>query len=289
MKRYKAVFFDWDGTAVRSRTAPAGPVLPAMAGLLRRGVKLFIISGTTYGNIAGGRLHEAFSAGEVQNLYLGLGRGMLNYGFGAAGGPEMLHRPRLEKETLLRIHRAAYGLHERLLREHDIPSDIVFTRPGYCKLDFMVERDRGEALFLQSGEAEAANAYLAEKGLAGGVAGLLELARQEGEEQGLALRPTSDMKYIELGLVTKADNVDYFWENVVRPAGIGPGETCFWGDEFACLAPGVMGSDAQMITPRTREADFFDVSQAGSELPAGVIRVEGGIGAFRAFLEKQTE
>lgn len=289
MKQYKVVFFDWDGTAVRSRTAPVGPVLPAMAALLRRGTKLIIVSGTTYNNIAGGRLHEAFAPAELRSLYLGLARGMLNYGFDVAGDPVVLHQPALPPETLLCIHRASYALHERLLREYGIPSDIVFTRPGYCKLDFMVERDRGEQLFLQNGEAEAANAYLAGKGLAQGVAALLEMAREEGEKQGVALRPTSDMKYLELGLVTKADNVDYFLENVVFPAGIAPHEISFWGDEFARLAPGVMGSDAQMMTPRAAGADFFDVSQTEAPLPEGVARVEGGVEAFRAFLERQTK
>ena len=57
MKRFQAIFFDWDGTAVVSRTVPAEDVVDAMRPLLEQGVRLCIISGTTYENIASGKLH----------------------------------------------------------------------------------------------------------------------------------------------------------------------------------------------------------------------------------------
>ena len=61
MKKYKAIFFDWDGTAVMSRKAPAEDAVSAMKPLLERGVKLAIISGTTYENIAGGNIEKYFT------------------------------------------------------------------------------------------------------------------------------------------------------------------------------------------------------------------------------------
>lgn len=67
-KKYKAVFFDWDGTAVFSRKAPADAAVEAMRPLLQRGVKLAIISGTTIENLAGGKLAEYFTAKELENL-----------------------------------------------------------------------------------------------------------------------------------------------------------------------------------------------------------------------------
>ncbi len=71
-KNYKAIFFDWDGTAVMSRKAPADEAVQAMKPLLRKGVKLAIISGTTIENIAGGKLESYFTKAELENLYLGL-------------------------------------------------------------------------------------------------------------------------------------------------------------------------------------------------------------------------
>lgn len=81
----RAVFFDWDGTAVYSRKAPADAALSAMRPLLAQGVKLVIVSGTTIENIAGGQLEKWFTPEELKNLYLGLGRGAYNYAFDDEG------------------------------------------------------------------------------------------------------------------------------------------------------------------------------------------------------------
>lgn len=85
MKHYKAIFFDWDGTAVLSRKAPVEDAVNAMRPLLDKGVKLCIVSGTTYENIAGGKLHSYFTPKQLENLYLGLGRGAFDYGYDATG------------------------------------------------------------------------------------------------------------------------------------------------------------------------------------------------------------
>ena len=61
MKRYQAIFFDWDGTAVQSRGADPSRVLAAMERVLLGGTKLVIVSGTTYGNLCSGNLGELLS------------------------------------------------------------------------------------------------------------------------------------------------------------------------------------------------------------------------------------
>ena len=60
-KKYKAIFFDWDGTAVTSRTAPVEDAVAVMKPLLQQGTKLVIVSGTTYDKIAGGKFHTYFT------------------------------------------------------------------------------------------------------------------------------------------------------------------------------------------------------------------------------------
>jgi len=45
-KAYRAILFDWDGTAVLSRDAPVDEVVPLMRALLEKGVVLVVISGT---------------------------------------------------------------------------------------------------------------------------------------------------------------------------------------------------------------------------------------------------
>ena len=87
MKKYSAILFDWDGTAVTSRKVPADAACAAMKPLLAQGIPLVIISGTTYENIAGGKLESFFTSEELQNLYLGLGRGAYQYAYTEAGEP----------------------------------------------------------------------------------------------------------------------------------------------------------------------------------------------------------
>ena len=45
-KAYRAILFDWDGTAVLSRDASVDEVVPLMRALLEKGVVLVVISGT---------------------------------------------------------------------------------------------------------------------------------------------------------------------------------------------------------------------------------------------------
>lgn len=133
MKQYKAIFFDWDGTAVLSRKAPVEDAVNAMRPLLEKGVKLAIISGTTYENIAGGKLESYFTPKQLQNLYLGLGRGAYDYGFDAEGKPVVLANRVPDAKGILAIHDACYRIHRVLLEQHGMNTDIVFSRPNYCK------------------------------------------------------------------------------------------------------------------------------------------------------------
>lgn len=285
-KRYKAIFFDWDGTAVKTRKEPADKAEDLMKPLLDKGVKLIIISGTTYDKIADGRLHEYFTVKELDNMYLGLARGAYNYSF--KNGQPMIHReflPGLEEK--LRIHDSVFRLHQHLLSEYGVESDIVFTRPNYCKLDLMVEYDRCDSLFLQEGETEMVQKILREHGITEGLSGLMDIAERIGREAGIAVKATTDAKYLEIGLTTKSDNVDYFMDRVLIPEGISKFECCFWGDEYLYLDEGIPGSDAYMITEKTRGADFYDVSDIEGKRPEEVKRTGGGTERFHLFLREQ--
>jgi hypothetical protein len=287
MRKYQAIFFDWDGTAVVSRASPPDEVLPPMIELLRQGAILVVISGTTYNKIAQGRLHERVPRDARQGLYLGLGRGAFNYGFDADGSRITLHEVVPDRTLRVRIHEVAFAIHTHLLETYGYDTDIVFTRPNYCKIDLLVAVDRGDKLYLTPGELDLVNHNLAQHGYQGGVEALIEDAVSIGKERGLDVQATTDAKFLEVGMTTKADNVDYLLEHVVFERGIRIADCCFWGDEFTALGPGVWGSDAQMITDRSRGADFFDVSEDPLELPHEVAHVVGGVEAFLKFLETQ--
>ena len=139
-KKYKAIFFDWDGTAVLSRKAPVEDIIKVMKPLLDRKIHLVIVSGTTMENISGGKLAEYFTKEELEYLYLGLGRGALNYRY--VDGQETVFSDLLPDQKLLSdIHRIAFDIHMELLETYGLNTDIVFSRPNYCKIDLMVDNN----------------------------------------------------------------------------------------------------------------------------------------------------
>lgn len=281
MKQYKAIFFDWDGTAVLSRKAPVEDAVNAMRPLLEKGVKLAIISGTTYENIAGGKLESYFTPKQLQNLYLGLGRGAYDYGFDADGKPVLLANRVPDSKGILAIHDACYRIHRVLLEEYGMNTDIVFSRPNYCKIDMMPDNNRGENLFLQEGEAAKLQRILSSHGIES-IETLIKMAESFGTEE-MPLPATTDAKYLEVGPTGKSDNANALFERF----GFDAEDCCFWGDEFIGVTDSIFGSDAGMLTEKTCKGDFFDVSNLEGVRPQQVEQLGGGIQTFLKFLKEQ--
>jgi len=288
VKKYEAILFDWDGTAVESRKAPTDRVIPHMAALLKQGVVLVIVSGTTYENIDGGQLHTRFPTELLDHLYLGLGRGALNYGF-SEGRPVVLNERKLSMDEKIRLDEICFQFHRHMLRHYDYDTDIVFSRPQYCKIDLMPASDRGGKLYLQDGEIQQLTALLEEHGFTGGIQGLISLATQLGQGFAHPLKVTADAKYLEVGISTKSDNVDYFANRILAARRIRIERCAFVGDEFTYLANGIPGSDACMITDSTASGDFYDVSTHPFMLPDAVRHLGGGVETFLNFLKAQID
>ena len=281
MKQYKAIFFDWDGTAVLSRKAPVEDAVNAMRPLLEKGVKLAIISGTTYENIAGGKLESYFTPKQLQNLFLGLGRGAYDYGFDAEGKPVVLKNRVPDAKGILAIHDACYRIHRALLDQYGMNTDIVFSRPNYCKIDLMPDNNRGENLFLQEGETAKLQRILTSHGI-DGIETLIKMAESFGTEE-MPLPATTDAKYLEVGPTGKCDNANALFERF----GFDAEDCCFWGDEFIGVTESIFGSDAGMLTEKTCNGDFFDVSNLEGVRPQQVKQLGGGIQTFLKFLKEQ--
>ncbi len=285
-KKYKAIFFDWDGTAVLSRKAPVDDAVAAMKPLLQKGIKLAIISGTTIENIAGGKIESYFTEKELENLYLGLGRGAYNYAF-ENGKPYIFENAIPEKKDLLKIHSICFEIHQKLKEDFDLDTDIVFSRPNYCKIDLMVDNNRGDNLFMQADEVEQLKSCLKEHGISGGLQGLIDLAEKVGREHGIEVKPTCDAKYLEVGITSKSDNANCIFAKACAGHAIMPEECSFWGDEYVGIESGVYGSDSFMLTEVTKEGDFFDVSEVEGKRPEGVTQLGGGVDRFLGFLKEQ--
>lgn len=287
MKKYKAIFFDWDGTAVLSRKAPADMAVAAMKPLLQKGVKLIIVSGTTIENIAHGKLEGLFTPEELSNLYLGLGRGAYNYAFDERGKAYVFRHEIPDKNKLLDIHRICSDIHMELLEKYDFPTDIVYSRPNYCKLDLMVDQHRGENLFMQESELDALKALLSEHEITGGLQSLIDLSLETGKKYGVETAPTCDAKYLEVGISSKSDNVDTILALLSEKFGIRAEDCAFWGDEYVGIEKGIFGSDSFMLTEKTKAGDFFDVSEVSGERPSQVQVLGGGVDRFLNFLKEE--
>lgn len=285
--RYRAIFFDWDGTAVTGRNSPSALLLERMDALLQQGVYLMIISGTTYKNICRGELHTCLSPRALSHLYLGLGRGAYNFGFTPRGEFRHLTDPDIGHKAVLGIHDVSYQIHRHLYETYGYQTDIVFDRPNYCKIDIMNSVNRSESLYLSGNEIEDANRTLRGIGFSGGLKGLISLAEEIGTANGVPIKATCDAKYLEVGTTTKADNVNTLLHKVLAPAGIESGSCAFWGDEYLALDDGIWGSDAAMITSQSKEGDFFDVGSIPGPRPEKVIHLGGGIHTFLSFLADQ--
>lgn len=286
MKKYKAIFFDWDGTAVKSRKAPVEEAVAVMAPLLEKGVKLAIVSGTTIENIAGGKIESYFTKEQLENLYLGLGRGAYNYAF-KDGKPYVFKDGIPDTKTLLDIHRLCFDIHVLLKEKYDFDTDIVFTRPNYCKIDLMVYNNRGDNLFMQENELDQLKASLVEHGITGGLQGLIDISHEIAANYGLKVAPTCDAKYLEVGLTSKSDNADEIFKLLQEKDQIEAVDCSFWGDEFVGIEEGIFGSDSFMRTDLTKAGDFFDVSNVPGTRPEGVENLGGSIPTFLNFLKEQ--
>ena len=287
-KKYKGIFFDWDGTAVLSRKAPVEEIVKAMGPLLDQKVNLVIVSGTTMENIAGGKLDSYFTKEQLEHLYLGLGRGAFNYRY--ENGQEIVFSDMLPDRKLLSdIHRICFDNHMELLEKYGMNTDIVFSRPNYCKIDLMVENQRGDNLFMQGNELDLLKDCLKKHGVEGGLQGLLDISEAAGARYGITVKPTCDAKYLEVGISSKSDNVDRILEYLEEKEGISPQECSFWGDEYVGIEKGIYGSDSFMKTEKTAAGEFFDVSQVPGKRPEGVVQLGGGVERFLEFLKEQAQ
>jgi hypothetical protein len=287
MRKYDVIFFDWDGTAVLSRTAPIDDIVSAMTPLLRRGTKLVVVSGTDIGNIGGGKLANFFAPELRQGLYMGLARGARNYAFDADGDIVELDGIIPDRRKMSALHNVCFTFHEYLYNHYGLDTDIVFSRDNYCKIDLMPGIDRGNHLYFRGQELKRLNNRLEERGYVDGICGLFSLAELIGRHYKLTLKPTTDAKYLELGFGTKSDNVNAIYRHIEVSRGIRAFDCCFWGDEYLKFDEGVYGSDAYMITDVTKDCDFFDVSDADGERPPLVRRLGGGVRRFVSFLCEQ--
>jgi Glycosyl hydrolase family 65 central catalytic domain/Glycosyl hydrolase family 65, C-terminal domain len=280
-RRFDAIVFDWDGTAVPNRQADASRVREVVEALCANGMHLAVITGTHVGNVDGQLGARPPGPGR---LYLCMNRGSEVF-TADEDGVSLVSRREASPEEDRALDRAA-ALTVEALAKRGIEATIVSQRLNRRKIDLIPLPEWADPPKARIAELFAA---VQARLNAGGVRGLdeaVELARAAAFAAGLPdPRVTSDAKHVEIGLTDKSDSARWMLAELGR-LGIAPGLVLVAGDEFGPLG-GLAGSDSFLLVPEGLRATAVSVGAEPTGVPDDVIGLGGGPEAFVSLLEDQ--
>ena len=282
-RRFEAIVFDWDGTAVPDRQADAGAVRALVEELCALGMDLAIVSGTHVGNVDGQLAARPTGPGK---LFLCLNRGSEVFAVDRAG-PRLLHRRTATDEENAALTAAAELTVQRLA-DQGLTAAIVSQRLNRRKIDLIPEPEWADPPKARIAELlDAVERRLRARGVQS-LRDAVEIARLAAADVGLPdARVTSDVKHLEIGLTDKSDSstwvASYLWSR-----GIAPDLVLIAGDEMGPLG-GVSGSDSLMLVTEATGVTALSVGVEPHGVPAHVVHSRGGPSAFLGVLEDQAE
>jgi trehalose/maltose hydrolase-like predicted phosphorylase len=282
-RRFEAVVFDWDGTAVPDRAADATAVKDVIERLCAAGMEVVIVSGTHVGNVDGQLRARPSGPGR---LHLCLNRGSEAFRVDEQG-VDLVHRREASPEEDSALTGAAEAT-VAALAERGLRAEIVSQRLNRRKIDLIPEPEWHDPPKARIDELLAAvELRLHAAGLAG-LREVVELAEAAARETGLeAPKVTSDAKHVEIGLTDKADSAHWLLAELWA-RGIGPEGVLVGGDEFGPLG-GLAGSDSFLLVPDVRGAVAISVGREPTGVPSEVHGLGGGPELFLRILEDQLQ
>ena len=282
-RRFEAVVFDWDGTAVPDRQADASELRRLIEELCSLGLELAVITGTHVGNVDG---QLAARPGGPGRLLLCMNRGSEVFAADAEG-VRLIERREATPEEDAALDAAAQSTIDAL-SARGLRAEIVSQRLNRRKIDLIPEPDWADPPKARIAELLAAvESRLLEAGL-GGLREAVVLAEQAARDAGLPdARVTSDAKHVEIGLTDKADAARWVFDDF-RRRGIGAGLVLVAGDEFGPLG-GLPGSDSFLLVPEAARATAVSVGPEPTGTPTGVTGLGGGPETFAALLGDQLD
>ena len=282
-RRFEAIVFDWDGTAVPDRSADAAELRALIEELTLLGLDLIVITGTHVGNVDGQLGARPAGPGR---LNLCVNRGSEVYAANE-DGLELVEARAATPEENSALDTAAEATVEELARR-GVRAEIVSQRLNRRKIDLIPEPE-----WADPPKARIADLLVTvqRRLRAAGLSGLgeaVEVALAASGAAGLAdPRVTSDAKHVEIGLTDKADAARWSFAELKR-RGIAPGLVLIAGDEFGQLG-GLTGSDSFLLVPEGVRATAVSVGAEPTGAPAEVIELGGGPDAFVRILADQLE
>jgi trehalose/maltose hydrolase-like predicted phosphorylase len=282
-RRFEAVVFDWDGTAVPDRAADASELRKLVEELVPLALDLIVITGTHVGNVDGQLGARPAGPGR---LFFCVNRGSEVYA-ATEDGLELVEARQATPEEDAALDAAAAATIEELGRR-GLHAEVVSQRLNRRKIDLIPEPEWADPPKARITELLAAvQARLRDAGLSG-IDDAVEVSLAAAEAAGLAdPKVTSDAKHVEIGLTDKADSARWAFAEL-RRRGIGPGLVLIAGDEFGPLG-GLTGSDSFLLVPEGARATAVTVGAEPTGVPADVIELGGGPDAFLRILADQLE
>jgi hypothetical protein len=273
-RRFEAVVFDWDGTAVPDRSADASRVRALVEGACARGIYVGIVSGTHVRNVDG----QLLARPREPRLYLLLNRGSEVYVVGPRG-PRLVSRRSATAAEEQALNAAASLAAERLAAR-GIETRVIADRLNRRKIDLIPLPEWSDPPKARIAElSDAVTRRLAGCSLPEAVAVCRAAARDAGLPDA---RVTTDVKHVEIGLTDKSDSREWMLEELWRH-GIGPRSVLVLGDELGPLG-GLPGSDARLLAPGVTAVS---VGAEPEGVPDGVIHLGGGPARFARLLDDQ--
>ena len=280
-RRFEAIVFDWDGTAVPDRGSDATRLGELVESACALGLHLVVISGTHVANVDPQLGARPTGPGT---LHLLLNRGRDAYAVGSHG-PRLLERRPLDPAELECLDEAAERTRS-WLDAAGLRDAVVVRRPNRVKIDLIPEAAWSDPPKARIAELLAAvQARLREHGIAD-LAAVTEAALRAAFAVGLEdPRVTTDAKNVEIGLTDKSDSARWAFGMLWR-LGISPAQVLICGDEFGRLG-GLVGSDSLLLIEAARRSAAVSVGVEPDGVPAGVVGVGGGPDAFLGLLDDQ--
>jgi trehalose/maltose hydrolase-like predicted phosphorylase len=282
-RRFEAIVFDWDGTAVPDRAAPADELRELVEELSAQGLNLVVITGTHVGNVDGQLQARPSGLGR---LYFCVNRGSEVFQ-ADQGGLRLVVRREATPDEDAALDAAAVETVAELARR-GVTAEIVSQRLNRRKIDLIPEREWVDPPKVRITELlEAVESRLRAAGLAG-LRDAIEIALAAAREAGLAdPRVTSDAKHVEIGLTDKSDSAGWAFSELAT-RGIGASLVLVAGDEFGPLG-GLIGSDFYLLVPEARRALAVSVGAEPTGTPTEVLNVSGGPPTFVRILRDQLD
>ena len=286
LRPYRAIIFDWDGTAVVSRREDTAALATLAEALLRHGVRLIVVAGTNVGHIER-QLAQLLTPAARQRLIACMNRGSEVYGFDAWGAAVRRSLRVATAGEELALTAIAEALRDTIQARTGLEVGIVYDRLNRRKIDLIPLPAWADPPKARIGALlDAVEARLRGAGLSGGLAEAIHLTERLAREHGLPqARITSDVKHIEVGLTDKRDALDWLKREFLRPKGIPLDDVLIAGDEFGPIA-GFSGSD-DLLRAGAGAATVVSVGSEPNGVPEGVLHLGGGPTRFRALLAEQ--